>query len=170
VFEAVYGTGLVASISPFVRRTAHAHVSDADFGDPVISTLELELHLQKSCSPSAFLLLHRSNFRDVRQLIFLFRGSSNSGTSFSLLSGYRDQLAQDPARRPQCPLPAEVMDGRCSLGISFEFYDFIEADSLDAIREAFSDVAQGRGLASIDLGGAVVLDAKKAHGLPLIVR
>jgi hypothetical protein len=107
----------------------------------------------------------------VRQLILLFRrASAGSGTSLCILSGYRDQLAQTPARRLQCPLPAEVMDGRCSLGIAFEFYDFIEADSLEAIREAFSDVAQGRGLASIDLGGAVVLDAKKAHGLPLIVR
>jgi hypothetical protein len=70
----------------------------------------------------------------------------------------------------QYPLPPAIMDGRCKLSLVVQNTDFIEADTLNALCEAFSDVNRGRGFATVDLGDAEVLQVKHTRGVSVITQ
>jgi hypothetical protein len=95
-------------------------------------------------------------------------GREVPSTELSLLSGLREMLLGHSSWLRQYPLPTEVMDGRCKLGLAVENYDYIEADSLQALREVFQDANGGRGPATLYTGDALVLTAQRRRAQALM--
>jgi hypothetical protein len=142
---------------------------DANLGDPSIQVLGLHFILEKIDPPPALRILHLTQFRDLEEVILFIR-PRRIGGQLSVLSGYRGILAHMSIWCEQYPLPPAIMDGRCKLSLVVQNTDFIEADTLNALREAFSDVNRGRGFATVDLGDAEVLQVKHTRGVSVITQ